>query len=373
MSKLKHSYGQYFTQEELTDEIVSKSLEYTDNLNSILEPSYGNGQFIKSLLKVNPHFNIDAYEVDGEIYKPIQNANCVLGDFLFSEMDKKYPLIIGNPPYIELTYSFYTDQQRDQFKSIYTKKGRGRINLVHAFFDRSFDLLEDGGVLSFLIPSSFLSSPWYNDIRERIYNEYTIKELIDDVDFKGVSMQVSLIILKKVKSDKHEHIIKKGDFYQITNKITNKNGGKTIKELGFNVGVGHYCWSHYRESLNNDEVGRRLLYSSYLVDDQVIDINNRNQEKKKFLGIENSTLISNAIVFPRTSSKKVRFSLLLDNQYLFENHIIYITNDDVSKLVELYDHLSDNKHLIVELLNSTNLTKSEIENISIEFKKGIVY
>lgn len=366
MVKLKHSHGQYFTQEDLTDMVVFKTLPHIGNLNLILEPSYGEGQFIKSLLKINPNFNIDAYEVDEEIYRPIQNVNCVLGDFLFTEINKKYPLIIGNPPYIELTYSFYSELQRNQFKLLYSKKGRGRINLVHAFFDRSFDLLEDGGVLSFLVPSSFLSSPWYNDIRERIYNEYDIKEVIEDVNFNGVSIQVSLIILKKIKSEKHDYIVKKGDFYQITNKVINNNIGKTIKELGFTVGVGHYCWSHYKDLLNNDEVGRKLLYSSYLVDDQVVEIDNRNNNKKKFLDVNNPTLIGNSIVFPRTSSKKVRFSLLLDNQYLFENHIIYISNDDVNKLMWLNDYLLDNKHLISDLLNSTNLTKSEIENILIK-------
>lgn len=365
MSKLKHSYGQYFTQEELTDKIVSKTLEYTENINSILEPSYGNGQFIKSLLKINPNFNIDAYEVDEEIFDPIQNSNCILSDFLFTEIKKKYSLIIGNPPYIELTYSFYDKLQQEEFKSLYSKKGRGRINLVHAFFDKSFELLEEGGVISFLIPSSFLSSPWYNDIREKIYYDYTIKEVIEDVKFKGVSIQVSLIIIKKGKPTINEYIIKKGDVYQISNKQTNIVKGSTIKELGFNVGVGHYCWSHYKDSLNNDDIGMRLLYSSYLVDNMVVEVDNRNKEKKRSLNINNPVLIENAIVFPRTSSKKVRFSLLLDNQYLFENHILYITCGEVDKLINLYHKLINNQNLIGELLNSTNLTKSEIENICI--------
>lgn len=365
MSKLKHSYGQYFTQEELTDKIVSKTLEYTENINSILEPSFGDGQFIKSLLKVDPNFEIDAFEIDQEVFKSIENSNCILGDFLFLDIKKKYSLIIGNPPYIELSYSFYDDNQKKQFKDIYYKKGRGRINLVHAFFDKSFELLEDGGILSFLIPSSFLSSPWYNDTREKIYNDYTIVEVVDDVKFKGVSIQVSLIILKKTKTNVHDYIIKNSDFYHITNSKEDKNEGHTIKELGFNVGVGHYCWSHYKEYLNNNNVGWKLLYSSYLVGNQVVEIENRNNQKKKFLDVVNPTVINNAIIFPRTSSKKVRFSLLLNNEYLFENHIIYITTDNTESLVNLYNYLSENKELISNLLNSTNLTKSEIENIKI--------
>jgi hypothetical protein len=360
---LKHEYGQYFTEEKLTDEIIKKSLTYINNVNNVLEPSYGDGQFIKSLLKIKPNLNIDAYEIDPEVFIDIENSNCILGDFLFSEISKKYSLIIGNPPYIELVYSFYDEKTQIDFKKKYGKKGRGRINLVHAFFDKSFELLEDEGIISFLLPSSFLTSPWYNDIREKIYHEFEIKELIEDVQFKGVSIQVLLLIIKKIKSNEHNYIIKKNNVYQITNKKTNQINLKTIKDFGFKVGVGNYCWSHYKELLNNDEIGYKVLYSSFISDNQIIEIENRNKDKKSHINLDDVNLIQNAIVFPRTSSKKIRFSLIENNEYVFENHIIYVTHENIDILRKLYNFLIENTDEVEKLLNSTNLTKTEVENI----------
>ena len=362
MSKTKHKYGQYFTEELLTDLIVGKVSKHIKAPKNFLEPSYGGGQFIKSIQKVYPETTIDAYEVDKKIFVEIEGANCLLKDFLFTKIKKKYSVIIGNPPYIELPYSFYKGKKVEKFKSIYEKSGRGRTNLVHAFFDRAFELVEDGGLILYLIPSTVLSSPWYNDIRETIYNDYTIKELIEDVQFKGVSMQVSLIVLKKEKTDKKEYITKRGSAYQIL-ESENINIGHTIKDMGFNVGVGKYCWSHYKPELNNDNMGPKLLYSSYITSDGIVETENKNKQKKTYINVNEPQIIQNAIVFPRTSSKKIKMVLIENNQYVFENHVVYITCDDVTRLKQLYKNLNENRNQIQNLLNSTTLTKFEVENM----------
>lgn len=367
MTKFKHSYGQYLTESSLTKFVIDKTLKHVEVINSILEPSFGKGDFIKSLLDIDKNYSIDGYEIDSEIFENVEGSNCILGDYLFTDDNKKYDLIIGNPPYIELSYSFYNNEEKKIFKSKYQKKGRGRINLVHAFFDKSFDQLNDNGIISFLLPSSFLTSPWYNDIRQKIYEDFTIKELVEDVNFKGVSIQVCLLILKKETNKNKPLINKKNNFYEIGRFKTNDKELKTIKDKGFKVGVGHYCWSHYKNDLNNNELGYKLLYSSYINKNQIVEIDNKNQEKKKYLNIGDPKLIPFAIVFPRTSSKEARFTLLKNNNYLFENHIIYITDDDLNELERLYNYLFENQHLIKELLNSTNLTKTEIENIYFDF------
>jgi hypothetical protein len=68
-------------------------------------------------------------------------------------------------------------------------------------------------------------------------------------------------------------------------------------------------------------------------------------------------------VFPRTSSKKIRFSLIENNEYVFENHIIYVTHENIDILRKLYNFLIENTDEVEKLLNSTNLTKTEVENI----------
>lgn len=364
--ELKHNYGQYFTNHELVNIVLDRTIKHVDNFNNCLEPSYGDGSFVYNLKQRKPDLEIDAFEIDDEIFSPIKDVNCLLNDFLFYNHTKKYSLIIGNPPYIELVYSFYNKEYQTKFKKMFSKKGRGRVNLVHAFFDTSFNLLEDNGVISFLLPSSILTSPWYNDIRKTIYDDFSIKELIENIKFEGVSIQVCLLVIKKEKTSEKKYIVKKGNTYQInTNEIQNSNC-KTIIEFGFDVGVGQYCWSHHTDKLNNENVGTKLLYSSYIKKDSIIETNISNVNKKKFLNIDNPTVLTNVIVFPRTSSKEVRMVLLRDNTFVLENHVIYIKHDDINKLIELYDYLNSNRELISDLLNSTNLTKNEIENLCVK-------
>jgi hypothetical protein len=362
---LKSNYGQYFTEEDLCDLIVKKTLKYVDNPKNGLEPSFGGGQFIKSMNKVLPNLKIDAFEVDKEIFSPVDGANCYLDDFLFTKknLDSKYSIIFGNPPYIELVYSFYNEKRKEEFRKLFSKPNRGRVNLVHAFFDKSFELIEDGGVISYLLPSAVLSSPWYNEIREKIYHEYTIKEIIEDVNFKGVSIQVSLLILKKEVTKKKPFIIKKGDVYQITERNHNFKGS-TIKDLGYNVGVGPYCWSHYRPELNDNNLGYKLLYSSYLTENGIVEIENRNKEKKPYINLENPKIYTNAIILPRTTSKTIKTALVENNtEFVFENHIIYITHNDVSELRRLYNQLTNNQTSLQTIFNSSNISKTEVENI----------
>ena len=373
--KYKSNFGQFMTNEDITDSVVQSIKDIVPNEPMVLEPSYGTGNFIRSIKKHLPNAKIDGYEIDKDMFDTtqhalamsakfepldIKNVSCYNDDFLFSECHKKYDLIIGNPPYVELVYSFYPPNLKYAFKKIYAKKGQGRVNLVHAFMDRSFELLKRSGVIAFLLPSTILSSPWYNEVRKIIYENYSIKTFIPDVRFKGVAMTVSLLVIKKNKNGS-DFIVKKGDVYQIG---TMSFDGKTIKELGFKVGIGKYCWNHYKPQLNKEGIGPKLLYSSYIRENGIVVTENKNEEKKPYINVAEPTIIKNAIVFPRSNGKKLKMQFIENNTFVFENHIVYITGVKEG-LKELFSYLNDNKDRIITLFNSSLLTKSEVESVNI--------
>jgi len=363
MSCYKANFGQFMTNEQIADSVATLVANDVGIAPVVLEPSYGAGQFISSIKKHISDASIVGYEIDKDVFKNISDVKCYNEDFLFSDRRDQYDLIIGNPPYIELAYSFYSDESRDEIKKAFGKRGRGRLNLVHAFMDRSFELLKEGGVIAFLLPSTILSSPWYNDIRKTIYQSYTIKNLILDIKFPGVAIQVCLLVIKKEKGN-HNFIIKKGDVYQIGNISSH---GKTIKELGFKVGIGKYCWSHYKPQLNKEGHGPRLLYSSYIKEQGMVVVDNKNEEKMPYLNVANPVIVKDAIVFPRTNGKKLKMHLIEDCKYAFENHIVYITGDK-DKLKDLFTYLNENKDKLLALFNSALLTKTEVESISAEIE-----
>ena len=99
---------------------------------SILEPSAGNGNVIQAIKNRGIKGRITAIEIREEELKSLSKISdeVIIGNFLDMELDKKYDLIIGNPPY------------------------------SHAleFVEKSLECLSENGKLVFLLRTAFLES-----------------------------------------------------------------------------------------------------------------------------------------------------------------------------------------------------------------------
>jgi hypothetical protein len=176
---------------------------------------------------------------------------------------------------------------------------------------------------------------------------------------------VSLLIIKKNQSETKKFFLNDQTF-QISH-ISCDDSGISLKDLGFEVGVGQYCWSHYKDKVtDNENVGKKIIYSSYIDRNSLNYKEIKNPEKKKNLVLDEYKIVSNAILLPRTVSKKIRMAKILDNiDKVLENHVIYVSHQDRNQIEKLYDYFQNNEDKISILLNSTNLTKNEIENIKV--------
>lgn len=354
-------YGQFNTGLNECEFIINEIKKHFKFEGKVLEPSFGSGNFVKELKKHK--VDIDCFEIDSEIFKSIDGVNSVLGDFLFIDFDKTYDFIVGNPPYIELVYSFYNTEKMNELKLKYRTTKRGRVNLIHFFMDKSFELLKNNGVLAYLLPSTILSSPWYNDIRQKIYEEYTVIDIICKIPFKEVSIDICLVILQKKVDDKHSFITLKNGLYNLTKNISS---GKTLKERGFKCQIGDMLWYKHKEKLTDTPTNRILLYSNNIKDGKIEiggKLKSKIPGKKQYINSDASILIDNCIVTPRVISKKMRFSLIENNKnYLFENHVMIITHKDIRILKELFNKLKSNELSFNDYFNSSNITVNEILN-----------
>jgi len=95
MKKAK-KLGQYFTPDYVADFMIG--LSKVPKSAKILEPACGNGVFLK-LLKDKGYKNVIGYEIDNTL-EPITDAKIIFKSFVSEKIDKKYDLIVGNPPYI---------------------------------------------------------------------------------------------------------------------------------------------------------------------------------------------------------------------------------------------------------------------------------
>jgi len=372
MKNKQQQYGQYFTDKSLvrfTLDIINKHSELK---GECLEPSFGDSDFIDELKNYN--LNIDAYEIDDTIFKDkYKNSNIKLfnKDFIYEQINKKYKFIVGNPPYIELTYSFYTKEQQKELNKLYKPSCDGRMNLTHIFIYKCLELLDNDGILAFLVPSSILTSPYYNKIRNIIHENCDVLYIKNDVNFKDVAIKVSLIVIKKTNNITDNYILKYGkNVYFSENTIGFPEQIISLKDEGFKVSIGEIVWNQHKDKLRDENtIGTKtLVYSAYVKYDKFEIVKINNQEKKPYIEYDNIKY-TECIIMPRTISKKLKFYYLKNNiEYVFENHILVITNKDISKLKKLYSKLKngDFDKYIPLYFNSSNLSAEEVLNLPYE-------
>ena len=361
-----NKYGQFFTKKEMCKSILEIVNNIKPLIGNALEPSFGCGNFIDEINNYN--LNIDGVEIDKKYFDNYKNikSNLLNIDFLDFETNKQYDFIIGNPPYIEICYSFYNKEQQDLIKKKYKNICSGRINLVHIFINNSIKLLKDDGIIAFLLPSSILTSPTYKEIRKLIFEQFSIEYLKEDVKFQDVAIKVSLLIIRKNKTH-NKYFYLNNDNYFITENYKQFSNTKTLKEIGFNVSIGEIVWNQHKERLTNNTDEKMLLYSTNIDVDNLSLINNR--DRKQYI-INQEVKYNNCIIFPRTISKKLKYFFVKNNtNYIFENHVLVLTHDDINMLEIFYNNIKNGKYddTIFSFFNSSNLTKTEFLSLPFYF------
>jgi adenine-specific DNA-methyltransferase len=360
MKSVKSQFGQFFTEEDLCKNVLEIVNTIKPIGGNILEPSFGDGEFIKCLSAYN-YTSLDGIEIDKSHFNKCKVPNTFLYnmDFLEFSPSKKYDFIIGNPPYIELCYSFYNKDMQDLINQRYTGLSNGRINLVHIFMKESIDMLNDDGVIAYLLPSAILTSPIYKSIRKLIFNNFNVEYLDEDVKFKGVAIKVCLLIIKKTKNNNNYFYIN-GDNYFITTNYNAFSEHQTLKDVGFDVSIGEVVWNQKKEYLTDDPTDKVLIYSSNVGKNEII-IGSKRERKQYIKG--HDIKYQNCIVVPRTIAKVIKYALVENNKnYIFENHTLVLHHSDLEMLRKVYQNLHNGRYdnILTSFFNSSNLSKGEL-------------
>lgn len=149
----KNKYGQYFTSPIIAEFMVS--LISKSKNASILEPSCGLGVFLDSLTK-SGFINLDAYEIDKTLKT---KYDCIkYKSFISASIEKKYDVIIGNPPYIR--WKNLEQELKDELCNnyIWNKYFNSLCDYFYFFILKSIELLNDNGELIFICPEYWLNT-----------------------------------------------------------------------------------------------------------------------------------------------------------------------------------------------------------------------
>lgn len=202
-------YQAFYTKSTpIVDYMVSKlSLKNDDR---IFEPCGGDGVFIEAILDTNEYANIDVCELNEksililqskfEKYSTVHIRQCdtLLDDDLMfnSSFGGVYDKVIANPPYGAWQDYDKRDKLKRLFPNLYAKE------TYALFLFRCIELLKDGGILTFIIPDTFLNLHMHKAIRKHILTKTKIVELalFPSSFFPGVNFgyaNLSIITLQK--------------------------------------------------------------------------------------------------------------------------------------------------------------------------------
>ena len=204
-------YQAFYTKSTpIVDYMVSKLA--LKNGDKIFEPCGGDGVFIEAILDANEFANIDVCELNESAFNILQNKfakystvhirqcdTLLDSELIFnSSFGGVYDKIIANPPYGAWQDYSKRDKLKKLFPNIYAKE------TYALFLFRCIELLKDGGILSFIIPDTFLNLHMHKAIRQHILTKTKVIELalFPSSFFPGVNFgYANLSIITVQKSD----------------------------------------------------------------------------------------------------------------------------------------------------------------------------
>jgi DNA (cytosine-5)-methyltransferase 1 len=200
----------YYTGQNVCFDIVRNlpSFSATDSIK-VLEPSVGVGNFLPCLFKFYAdvkHVELDVVDINADSLSTLNtllevidipdnfSINFINDDFLLHDFNNKhYNVVVGNPPYMQISNMEKLRQYRFQANNQITN------NIFAFFIEKAMSL---GDVVSFVVPKSLINTPEFKNTRD-LMNGFNITSLIDfgEKGFKGVKIEtIAFAVSMKGKS-----------------------------------------------------------------------------------------------------------------------------------------------------------------------------
>lgn len=209
--------SEYYTPQNIVDKMWDLTAQYVEtNGAKVLEPSVGIGRFLENAPQ-NTNFDVvEMNPVSAKITKILYpDANVTTGEFQEKFIDKannkpvksvtpEYDIVIGNPPY---------GQYAGRYKGM--GEGKKHSRLESYFINRGLDSLKENGIMTFIVPSSFLDSAITTGKQEIS----TKCELVDayrlpENTFDTTSIGTDIIVLRKTQPKSADRNLSLGNWFK---------------------------------------------------------------------------------------------------------------------------------------------------------------
>lgn len=232
----------YCTGKPLITEMLTKLPDIDKPELRILEPSVGAGNFIPLIAHryEGKKLIIDAVDIDPDSLRVLKalkkrfmlpdnvTLKLIADDFLTHEIDRRYDLVIGNPPFYKMSG---TDKRLAEYRKNAVNK---TTNNVCAFFLEKALTISDHTALVF--PKFLLNTPEFAETRAHLQKK-RVECIIDfgEKGFPGVLVETVAIFVKSGAAPASTRVIS----------VTNKTDDKRRQKYIFDTSLPY--WIIYRD------------------------------------------------------------------------------------------------------------------------------
>lgn len=366
----RQAEGIYFTPAAVRAHLFA-SLPADFTPATILEPSFGSGEFLLDIAERFPSARLTGVEKNkaaflATVRQPAlrNRANAALHNADFLQFSgPPVDLVIGNPPY------FVTD-----IKNIEAATGRSNIFILFLYKCLTRHLRPDG-MLAFILPTSFYNCKYYEPTRNWITANTTILhcETLADAAFFDTQQQTCLFICQRrpPPSGPAPYIFRNSYITPSAAALTTLcASATTITALGCAVKTGDVVWNQHREKLfaTQGDAGVLVLYANNIKDGQ-LQIGDPGKGKGQYIrGFGRPAVEGPALLIARgygNTTYALNFARVPAGMSFYgENHVNVVTGP-AAALEQIATSLVDPRtaEFITMFVGNGALSKSEIAGV----------
>jgi trans-aconitate methyltransferase len=334
--ELRLKEGIFFTPKKARDILYETLDKLAVSPTSILEPSFGSGEFLLDMHRKYPKAKLTGVEKNEALYNSLKHPKIttVQSDFLEWNPKDQFDLIVGNPPYFTVSTEGLSQSEKKAFAKKHANCMTGRPNMYILFLYKCLTQhLKANGYLAFIIPTSLYNCSYYQPMRDYIAQmEVCHVETLNKPGFFETGQETMLLVIKKAAaSTNFLYKAKNGltyitPYYKELELLTANT--TTIQGMGLLAKTGNVVWNQVKSNLSDE--GTLLIYASN-INNSTLQLNNIQGAKKQYVkDLTKPTLSGPVILVERGYGNTFKFNTALVDMKNFyaENHlnVIYAEN-----------------------------------------------
>lgn len=329
-----------------TDILIKYIKPFIKPDSHILEPFAKTGEFINQLYKLDISFNLTILEENIELFNNIIDTYPNISNSFHTSLlklskphnFKKFDIIIGAPP------SKLIDKKTAIGKS-FRHWFVDNTDLYSLYLMRAIDLLNNNGVIAFIIPDTIFNSPNIQMLRNKISTQGTIIHLqrLSNLFTKTTYNTVLIVFQKNINNDdNYKFIVNNKPFFHINTQIYKDIFHESTFLSNLNIKITE---GHIPKNIDNRTKNRKgipILYTKNIDSDFTLKLydNSKQYIESNYLDtpiIQKPSLIFSKFYGTNEDEFQIKCALCTLEKYVCNDNLFVVTfpqlNNDESVIL----------------------------------------